>query len=157
MVPIQCFLIEPVWKDQTVEFAKYESWIPEGKTIAHWVRVDNGEIRQHNSEFGVGAMWFAYWGFKNREWQNETGPHLYVRCPNGPADAAGRIPTRDWDVDARASNCTLPEDKLHRCWVRHGSPPAVHVDKSGHTCSAGAGSIALPGWHGFLRNGMLVE
>jgi hypothetical protein len=29
----------------------------------------------------------------------------------------------------------------------------VTVGKSGNTCAAGAGSIAVDGYHGFLRNG----
>jgi hypothetical protein len=41
--------------------------------------------------------------------------------------------------------------------VRHGTPPDVTVDKNGLTCNAGGGSIQVPGWHGFLRNGELVE
>jgi hypothetical protein len=51
-------------------------------------------------------------------------------------------------------------DKTHRCWVRHGDPDKgepVHVDKAGHTCAAGAGSIATPGYHGFLHNGQLTS
>ncbi|MDX2277755.1 MAG: hypothetical protein NW206_20070 [Hyphomonadaceae bacterium] len=64
-----------------------------------------------------------------------------------------------WHIDGRASNCTRPEDDAHRCWVRHGSPEqgTLHVDKAGDTCDAGAGSIQVPGWHGFLRRGELVE
>jgi hypothetical protein len=63
-----------------------------------------------------------------------------------------------WYIDSRASNCTLPEDNEHRCWVRHGTVgDALTVDKNGKTCAAGAGSIASHGWHGFLENGQLVE
>jgi hypothetical protein len=72
--------------------------------------------------------------------------HLYVVLPNG----------HWWDIDGRASNCTLPTDKAHRCWVRHGVPPHITVDKNGLTCSAGAGSILSDGYHGFLREGRLV-
>ncbi len=63
-----------------------------------------------------------------------------------------------WMVDGDASNCTLPNDKIHKCWVRHGDPKQcnVTVDKNGLTCLAGAGSILTPKWHGYLRNGMLV-
>jgi hypothetical protein len=72
--------------------------------------------------------------------------HLVVVCPDG----------HWWNIDSRASNCTMKEDKTHRCWVRHGDPPNITVDKDGATCNAGAGSIQTPGWHGFLRNGELV-
>lgn len=98
-----------------------------------------------------GAMWFA-------DWMNfgggPDGRNLVVKCP----------PSHDWMVDGRASNCTMPEDNEHRCWPRQGEAPEVTVDKSlGPTCSAGGGSILvggsddLPGWHGFLRQGVLVE
>lgn len=76
-------------------------------------------------------------------WDNCNGDHLWAILPNG----------HTWDIDGRANNCTQKEEKTHRCWVRTGTPEAgnVHVDKNGHTCEAGAGSIAVPGWHGFLH------
>jgi hypothetical protein len=80
-------------------------------------------------------------------WENCDGKHLHVVLPNG----------RNWDIDSRASNCTMPQDKTHRCWVRHGEPSNVHVDKNGHTCQAGAGSILSGDYHGFLHNGELVS
>jgi hypothetical protein len=70
-----------------------------------------------------------------------------VRLPNG----------RDWAIDGRATNCTRPDDHEHQCWVKHGEPPNITVDKDGNTCGAGAGSIQIGDWHGFLRDGMLVE
>lgn len=73
------------------------------------------------------------------------GPHLCVQTPGG-----------SWNIDSRASNCTLPYDYNHRCWIRHGEPPQITVDKSGVTCSAGAGSIACGSYHGFLQNGALT-
>lgn len=92
-----------------------------------------------------GACWGASWIPYRR---GEDGIFLMVRLPDG----------HDWSVDGRASNCTLPDDDVHRCWVRHGDPREcrVTVDKNGNTCSAGAGSIASPNWHGFLRDGQLV-
>ena len=101
----------------------------------------------------VGAMWFAWWyRFKDanslygHEWDNQTGPNLIVKTPGG-----------EWNIDGRARNCTLPKDRLHRCWVRHGFAPKIHVDKNGRTCSAGAGSIICGKYHGFLRNGSLTD
>jgi hypothetical protein len=78
-------------------------------------------------------------------WTNCAGPHLHAVTPNGS----------HWNVDSRASNCTMPGDTTHRCWIRRGDPRTglVHVDKSGPTCAAGAGSIAVDGWHGFLHQG----
>ena len=78
------------------------------------------------------------------------GLSIIVVLPNGD----------HWNVDSRASNCTLPHDNVHRCWCRHGDPRAtrgLHVDKVGVTCAAGAGSIMSGGWHGFLHQGYLVE
>lgn len=66
--------------------------------------------------------------------------------------------TLGWRIDSRASNCTKPGDTLHRCWCRHGTfGEILHVDKVGNTCEAGAGSIAVPGFHGFLHNGYLTS
>lgn len=83
------------------------------------------------------------------QWDNCDDPrgHLIVILPNGA----------EWDVDSRASNCDMREDRTHRCWVRHGEPPNLHVDKSGHTCNAGAGSILNGNYHGFLHNGELTN
>jgi hypothetical protein len=100
----------------------------------------------------AGAMWFAWWmkhrnesGLYGCDWDNQTTPELIVRTPGG-----------SWNIDSRASNCTMPQDRTHRCWVRHGEPPNIHVDKSGHTCNAGAGSIVCGKYHGFLHNGQLT-
>jgi hypothetical protein len=96
----------------------------------------------------VGAVWNAWW---NTDWVTMTGPDgrsLTVMTPGG-----------EWCIDGRANNCTMPADKTHKCWVRHGSVEdgTLHVDKNGHTCGAGAGSIALPRYHGFLHDGHLVD
>lgn len=79
-------------------------------------------------------------------WDNCKGKHLIVVTPDN----------HHWNVDSRARNCTMPEDRVHRCWIAHGDPPNVTVDKAGLTCNAGAGSIQTASWHGFLRNGRLV-
>ena len=107
-------------------------------------RSDNGELTTIR-DAPPGAMWNAWW--MGPLWQGSDGMSLNVRCPDG----------HDWCIDGRASNCTLPNDNVHRCWVRHGVPPEITVDKNGHTCSAGGGSIQTPQWHGFLRGGSLVE
>ena len=57
-------------------------------------------------------------------WDNCDGKHLIVMLPNG----------RIQDCDSRASNCTKKNDKTHRCWVRHGTPPDITIDKDGETC-----------------------
>jgi len=85
-------------------------------------------------------------------WDNCTGKHLIIRVPDGDREEG-----HPWNIDSRASNCTRKDDRTHRCWVRHGEPPHIHVDKNGNTCSAGAGSIQTDKWHGFLHNGELVK
>jgi hypothetical protein len=93
-----------------------------------------------------GAMWDAWW--MPESWRGPDGIALMVRLPNG----------HDWHVDSEASNCTRKGDRTHRCWVRHGDPrtTAVHVDKDGDTCAAGAGSILAGDYHGFLQYGVLT-
>lgn len=103
--------------------------------------------RGENDSVKPGSMFYIT--FYSGHCSNHEPPcdrHLAVVTPDG----------HWWDVDSRAKNCTLPNDKTHRCWVRHGEPPNVTVDKAGATCSAGAGSIQTPDWHGFLRDGQLV-
>ena len=83
-------------------------------------------------------------------WENCDGKHLHAVCPNGAT----------WVIDQRASNCGRPDDKTHRCWVRHGDPEKgapVHVDKDGDTCQAGAGSIIAGDYHGFLHHGRFTS
>ena len=101
-----------------------------------------------SGKLGPGDMYWADWFDRGKEGgcsfhENCDGRHLHVICPDGS----------QWDIDGRASNCTMKEDRVHRCWIRTGEPPNVTVGKSGNTCAAGAGSIAVDGYHGFLRNG----
>lgn len=94
----------------------------------------------------AGALWRADW---NEDWAEYTGldkQSWMCRLPGG----------HDWAIDGPASNCTR-KGEPHKCWVRHGVAPDFNIDKNGDTCSAGAGSIAVPGYHGFLRNGYLED
>lgn len=95
----------------------------------------------------VGMMYDAFWNHDYKPWCGPDGKSIHVICPDG----------HDWCIDSECSNCTMPEDKVHKCWVRHGEPPMLTVDKNGFTCKAGAGSIQTPTWHGFLTNGILSE
>lgn len=131
------------------EFADDDHW--QRWTELLYRRTDTGELRvlhQSAPEAPLaepGACWDAWWMPFSR---GDDGICLVVRCPDG----------HDWMVDSRASNCGSPGDDVHHCWVRHGDPREcrVTVDKNGVTCSAGAGSIQTPNWHGFLRDGQLV-
>ncbi len=80
----------------------------------------------------VGAVWDAHWDKGARK--GPDGKSLVVLTPFGV-----------WYIDERASNCTKPHDHQHHCWIRHGSAEEgnLQVDKKGHTCEAGAGSIRI--------------
>jgi hypothetical protein len=118
------------------EFAEFDDW-----QVWHdplYQRTDTGE-KMTTRDAKPGAMWDAWW----YPWKGPDGLSLMVRLPNG----------HDWCIDGRANNCTMPQDTEHRCWVRHGKPPVITVDKNGLTCAAGAGSILSGDYHGFLRGG----
>lgn len=96
---------------------------------------------------GPGAMWHAWW-FDD------------TFVPQGKHNLVVRTPGGEWCIDSQASNCTMPDDRKqerHHCWIRHGEPPLITVDKNGTTCGAGAGSIQCNSYHGFLRNGYLED
>jgi hypothetical protein len=110
---------------------------------------------------GVGDCYYADWfgcdkdGYCHHKWTNCTGRHLIVHTPD-PFTPEGHR----WDTNGRASNCTMKDDGLHRCWVVHGRPELgekVTVDKVGVTCGAGGGSIDTGRWHGMLTNGVLEK
>lgn len=108
-------------------------------------------------EAPIGAVWNAWW-IADRRKDGPTGSGYMV----GPdhRSLVVRLPDNsDWHIDNRASNCTMKDDDTHHCWVRHGRPEDgnLHVDKNGYTCSAGAGSIATPKFHGFLHNNELYD
>lgn len=109
-------------------------------------RPDTGETWPQR-ELPTGAMYDASW--LPDDWKGPDGIGLVVILPGG----------HPWHVDMEASNCTRKGDRTHKCWVRHGDPRTepVHVDKDGETCAAGAGSIAAPGYHGFLHHGVLTD
>lgn len=97
----------------------------------------------------VGAMWNNTWmsSFASGQWTGPDGRSVHVKLPDGHV----------WCVDGRANNCTMKDDSSHKCWVRHGdvTKGEIHVDKNGHTCKAGAGSIDTGKWHGFLHGSIL--
>ncbi len=110
-----------------------------------WVDAQGNEYElTGDSELPVGAMYYGNW--MNGIFPGPDGNSLFVMTPGGV-----------WNIDAPASNCGKPKDRVHRCWCRHGLPPVVTVDKRGNTCNAGAGSIGKPGYHGFLQGGYLTR
>lgn len=94
-----------------------------------------------------GAVWIWSHAGRCSEWDNCDGEHINVRLPNGEA----------FSLSVRASNCGLPDDRTHRCWVLDGPLDELTASKRGETCPAGAGSILYGSWHGFLRDGLLTE
>lgn len=125
----------------------------DGAVLMSW------NITEWDTEDGKLHVGDMYWAECMKEkdgkcyyWDNCPGQHLIVRVPDGD-----NLSGHAWNIDSRASNCTMKDDRTHRCWVRHGDPPNIHVDKSGHTCAAGAGSILTDKWHGFLHHGQLVQ
>ena len=127
------------------EFKEEDKW--QVHTKPQYIREDKAnEEKYHLWQPPVGAMWDAYWLHDMPSYCGADGKALHVMTPCG-----------EWNIDSRASNCTRPEDSVHKCWVRHGVPPNITVDKNGDTCSAGAGSIQIKEYHGFLRNGELTD
>jgi hypothetical protein len=94
-----------------------------------------------------GDLYWADWYPEDLYWDNHKGPHLMAVLPNG----------NHWCIDSRASNCTMPNDRTHRCWCWEGQLPNITVGKHGYTCQAGAGSIISGNYHGFLINGEFTE
>lgn len=107
-------------------------------------RQDTGEIVER---FTVGAVY------------DQKGYHDYRTGADGRSLVCVVPGGHPWFIDGRANNCTEPTDDKHRCWVRTGKPEdgTLSVGKGGRTCKAGAGSIDTGQWHGFLRNGKLVD
>lgn len=140
---VQCFLLDPTGEERTREL--------EGGGAIHdslYRRVGTDEVMTIK-DAPPGAMFRAPW----YTWitSQDAGAPLCVKLPNG----------WQWCIDEQAANCTMKDDarqQRHHCWIRHGQPPDVTVDKQGSpTCAAGAGSIVAEDYHGFLRNGWLED
>jgi len=102
-----------------------------------YVRSDNGQDTLLD-DAGPGALYYADYYLDDRFYP--AGPDGHVLCCNTPGGL--------WIIDSRASNCTMPGDNEHRCWVRQGDPKdptgkrggrPFTVGKDGLTCEAGAG------------------
>ena len=133
---IKCILLE--------ETGKRTGFI-DGVDSPIYKRSDTGEeITLRDAP--VGAIWRADWYEDMPEYTGTDGKSYVCRTPGG-----------DWMIDGRASNCTKPNDNEHKCWCRHGEAPNFTVNKVGNTCAAGAGSIMMRNYHGFLINGELTD
>jgi hypothetical protein len=136
---VKCFWIEKL-EPEVIDWN-------DGVGSPRWRRLDTGEVLA-GASLPAGALYIV----------DPEHKYAYTRGPDGEAVACVLPDGSHWRVDSFASNCTKPGDKIHRCWVRHGSKPGVlHVDKKGLTCAAGAGSIQTKNFHGFLHNGELYS
>lgn len=154
--------------EEQYELANYDDlqkeFGPPGVCTRCQVKYEREELERHGSERRVydnqdglnnhvGDMFYAPWMHGKDDhcmyWDNCNHPkgHLMVVMPDGGI----------WDTDSRGSNCTKPDDRTHRCWVKHGEVPNITIDKNGLTCKAGGGSVKMISWHGFLRDGKLVQ
>ena len=124
--------------EKSHELAAYSYTLPNGTAV----------------ELQPGDVYFSedHTGKRTCDWDNCDGKHLICMVPDKDWPEG-----HPWQIDGRAGNCTMKDERTHRCWVRHGSPEdgTLHVDKAGHTCKAGAGSIQTNNWHGFLHQGCL--
>ncbi len=141
-------------------------------------RKDTGEIMGLRAA-PPGAIWRATWmedmkGYTgpdgrtyicrlpgNHDWIIDSiASNCPVACTNCGRPYAAHMEDRHRAADA-PNPCPkgyVPLDNYaHKCWVRTGDAPYFTVGKDGVTCSAGAGSILVPEWHGFLKNGVLTE
>ena len=114
----------------------------EGRQVNRGARYDTP-----SGELEPGCLYWRHSISNSHYWDNHNGPMLHAVLPNGA----------EWNIDSRASNCALPDNRTHRCWCRHGEPPDITVNKTGETCGAGGGSIDVSGWHGHLENGVFRE
>lgn len=121
----------------------------QARTIRLFRRSDTGALVT-TDDAGPGAIYNASWYQEHPCWSGPDGLALMAVLPNG----------HRWHIDGIASNCTDFDGAMagkHKCWVRHGLPPNLTVDKNGVTCNAGAGSIMAGNYHGFLRNGEFTD
>lgn len=161
--------VDPCWPKECgcgYKFTDDDHW----QFNAHQLyrRSDTGELTTLRAA-PVGSMWRA-------TWMESPGKRHWSTWMDKDAVWVCRLPhDHDWIIGMRAANCDSPckscgkpyhahkddrshsyeDSRPHKCWVAHGEPPYMHVDKNGVTCGAGAGSIATPKWHGFLHHGKL--
>lgn len=134
----------PIHCDCGYEFTNEDQWQHFMEPL--YSRQDNREAIYTLNDAPVGAIWQCTWYEDIQSMRGTDGKSYCVKTPGG-----------DWVIDSQASNCTMPTDTVHKCWVRHGEPPMFTVDKNGNTCAAGGGSIQMGNYHGHLINGELTN
>lgn len=76
-----------------------------------------------------GAMWNAFW---MESWKGPDGMSLVLKLPGN----------HDWMIDGPSTTHPAPN-----AWTRTGTPPKITVSPS----------IVVPGFHAWLRDGVLTE
>jgi hypothetical protein len=178
-IPVSFYADDPRWPARCgcgYEFKLADEFQVFTETI--YRRADTGEEMILRTA-PPGAMWNAWWMRDCAQWVGPDGQALMVKMPgghewhiDGPASNCDSLckkcgkpsyahnqpsPLPD---QPNLANCPGYEDAHpHKCWVRTGVAPQLTVGKGapGESCGAGAGSIVVPGWHGFLRNGVLEQ
>lgn len=83
------------------------------------------------------------------DWDDCDGRHLIIVLPT-PSYF-------EWDTVHRASNCSQPADRAHRCWVVEGEPPKLSSVNSPRRCHGDKRSLEVTGvFHKTLENGEWV-
>jgi hypothetical protein len=136
MANIKCFLLE-----------KTDKWkkMNDVCSVPIYKRVDTGE-EMTIRDAPAGAIW-----------ENDYWNEYPMLCGLDGKSYSVKTPAGDWIIDGPANNCSRPDDRVHKCWCRHGEAPNFTVNKNGNTCSAGGGSILIGNYHAFLLNGILTE
>ncbi len=162
---VKCFLLEPTDRMQPTSYG-----------FAPIYTIAGTENETTWGDAGIGAIMDADYMHDDPDSCGPDGKSYVIKTPGG-----------SWYVDSRASNCDSPckncgiiyrdhdkeknssacdkyeDSRPHKCWVRHGEPPNLHVDKNGVTCGAGAGSIMFSDeggketYHGYLQEGYLTN
>ncbi len=100
----------PSWPAQCIcgyRFVDSDSWQVRDERL--YRRADNGELVTRDDKI-PGMMYDATWHHGIEGWCGPDGKALHVVLPNG----------QTWAIDSRCSNCTMPDDNVHKCWCAPG-------------------------------------
>lgn len=115
-------------------FSETDQWQPDVREA--WHRPDSGTIIAYGlAEVPAGAMWDAFWWTWRRVHTYPDGINLFVQLPDG----------MPWNVDGPSAR----NDQAG--WTRTGDPKAIPPTVSAQP------SILSPKYHGWLRDGFLVD
>lgn len=140
--PIKCFMLEPVERASfTRNGASITTTIyraPDGSRYNAGHGPATLESGEEIPQAPVGAMWDCDW-YRGAKHENGT---QYDRNPDGLILAV-RTPGGDWVIDGPS----FSDRKETGMWTRSGTAPNITATPS----------ILMPKYHGWLRDGYLVE